>query len=103
MSIKLHIERLVIDEAVLGGERASSVRAAIERELTVRFSQAGAIDSLRRIGAVDYLPPAPLLAARRSRDPLGRRIAAAVGEGIGIGHQGMQPAMTGNPDIGRQR
>jgi hypothetical protein len=31
MSIELHIERLVIDEALLGGERASSVREAIER------------------------------------------------------------------------
>ena len=41
MSIALHIERLVVDEAVLAGERAGSVRAALEVELGRLLAQPG--------------------------------------------------------------
>jgi hypothetical protein len=79
MSIELHIERLVIDEALLGGERASSVREAIERELTLRLAQPGVVDTLRGFGAVALLPP-----ASHPHTRLGPRIAAAVQQGLGI-------------------
>ena len=82
MSIELHIERLVIDAAVLGGERAADVRAAIERELAQRLAQPGAIDALRRIGAAGALPPAVLPMAVHPRDRLGVRVASAVQQSL---------------------
>ena len=84
MSIELHIERLVIDEAALGGEHAAGVRAAVERELAWRLGQPGAVDALRGLGAVDTLPPATLPPASRPHDRLGPRIATAVQHGLGI-------------------
>ncbi len=84
MSIELHIERLVLDEALLGGERAGSVRAAIERELTQLLAQPGAVDTLRGLGAVVALPPASLPAATSPHERLGPRIATAVQKGLGI-------------------
>lgn len=83
MSIELHIERLVIDESVLGGERAGNVRAAIERELAQRLMHPGAADSLRGMGVLDALAPAALPAAH-PREQLGTRIAAAVQQGLGL-------------------
>jgi hypothetical protein len=84
MSIVLHIERLVIDEAVLGGERTGDVRAALERELAQRLAQPGALDTLRGLGATAALPPASLPPASPSHDRLGMRIATAVQRGLGI-------------------
>jgi hypothetical protein len=84
VSIELYIERLVIDEAVLGGERAAGVRAAIECELARRLAQAGAVDALRGLGAVAMLPPATLPPARHPHDRLGVRIATAVQQSLGI-------------------
>jgi len=84
VSIELHIERLVIDEALLGGERAANVRAAIERELTRRLAAPGATAALRKLGALESLPPLPLIDTRHSRDRLGGRIAEAVGGSLGI-------------------
>ena len=84
MSIVLHIERLVIDEAVLGGERAGNVRAAIERELARTLAQPGALDTLRGLGAIAALPAAMLPPAGHRRDRIGMRIATAVQHGLGI-------------------
>lgn len=83
MSIELHIERLVLDEALLGDERGEAVRAAIEYELTRRLVQPWAVDALRGIGAVNALPAVTLPAGRSSRDRLGQRIAAAVQRMLG--------------------
>jgi len=84
VSIELHIERLVIDEAALGGEHAAGVRAAIERELARRLAQPGAVDALRGLGAVDTLPSATLPPVSRPHERLGPRIATAVQHGLGI-------------------
>lgn len=84
MSIELHIERLVIDEAALGGERSAGVRAAIERELARRLAQPGAVDALRGLGAVATLPAATLPTASDPHERLGPRIATAVQHGLGI-------------------
>ncbi|HZX72676.1 MAG TPA: hypothetical protein VFE77_17920 [Rhodanobacter sp.] len=84
MSIVLHIERLVIDEALLGGERAGSVRDALERELTQRLAQPGAVATLRSLGVVAALPPTTLSAVMHPRQTLGPRIAMAVQQGLGI-------------------
>lgn len=85
MSIVLHIERLVLDETLLGDERSGAVRAAIEHELTRRLAQPGAIDALRGIGAVTALPSVALPAGRSTHNRLGQRIAAAVQRGLGVG------------------
>jgi hypothetical protein len=84
MSIELHIERLVIDEALLGGERAANVRAAIERELTRRLAPPGAAVTLRDLGTVAELPPASLSAATYRHEPLGSRIATVVQSSLGL-------------------
>ena len=54
MSIELHIERLVLDEALLGGERAGNVRAALEGQGAAMM---GAMVSPRRgaDGNVEFL------------------------------------------------
>ena len=84
MSIELHIERLVLDDALLGGERAGSVRAALEGELGRLLAQPGAVDTLRGLGAMATLPPAILPPASHPHDRLGMRIATAVQRGLGI-------------------
>ncbi|MGS1121462.1 hypothetical protein [Rhodanobacter sp. UC4436_H3] len=84
MNIELHIERLVLDEALLGGERAGNVRAALEGELARLLTRPGAVDALRGLGAVATLPAATLPAASHPHERLGVRIATAVQHGLGI-------------------
>jgi len=84
VSIELHIERLVIDEAALGGERGGSVRTALEAELGRLLAQPGAAAALRSLGAAAALPPATLPPAGHPHERLGPRIATAVQHGLGI-------------------
>ena len=84
MSIQLHIERLVIDEALLGGERAAAVRTAIERELGRLLAVPDAAVALRGIGSIASLPTASLPQARQPKDQLGTRVATAVNQALGV-------------------
>ena len=84
MSIVLHIERLVLDEALVGNEHHGAVRVAIERELLQQLTQPGATERLREIGAVAELPTVALPSARHPLERLGPRIAMAVRDGLGI-------------------
>lgn len=84
MSIELHIERLVIDAAVLGGERADDVRAAIERALTQQLAHPEAMATLRHIGVANRLPTTLLPPAQHPRESLGRRIATTLGNTLGV-------------------
>ena len=84
MSIVLHIERLVLDQSLLGGEPAGRVRAALERELTNALAQPGAIDALRRVGVVAALAPRWLPPATPARPTLASRIAMAMQQGLGL-------------------
>lgn len=88
MTVHLHIERLVLDESLLRGERAAAVGQAIEQELAQRLAR---MDGWHRIGAVPSLPPVVLPAPRQAREPLGTRVADAVGrslhESIGAGRK----------------
>lgn len=94
MSIELHIERLVIDEAVLGGEGAGNVRDALERELAQRLAQPGAVDILRGLGKVTSLPVIPLASAGQLHEPLGVRLAVALQYGLGVsGNQRVERSM----------
>lgn len=85
MRIELHIERLLLDAALLGGERATAVRSAIELELAERLAGPDVGSALRGIGRVASLPPALLPQARHPKDRLAPRIATAVGEALGVG------------------
>ena len=86
MSIVLHIERLVLDQALLGDERASAVRTEIERELSLRLRQPGAVDALRGVGAVAALPAGTLPTAL-ARERLGSRVATAVQGSLGVSRE----------------
>ena len=81
MSIELHIERLVIDEAALGGERATAVRQAIERELRRQLGRAGVAEALSRMGSVAALPSA-VLPPVQPRASFGVRVASAVQQSL---------------------
>jgi hypothetical protein len=81
MSIKLQIERMVIDEALLGGKHAASVRQAVERELVRQLSQPGTAFALRRLGSVAMLSPTTLPTAL-PHDSLGARVASAVQQSL---------------------
>ncbi len=83
MRIELHIERLLLDQALLGGERAGAVREAIERELGRLLATPDASSAMRNIGHVASLPPTPLPPASHPREQLGSRIARAVQSGFG--------------------
>jgi hypothetical protein len=87
MSIVLHIERLVVDQRLLGEERASAIRVEIERELSWRLRQPGAVDALRGMDTVAALPAGALPPAAYPREPLGSRVATAVQSSLGFGRE----------------
>lgn len=82
MSIELHIERLVIDEAVLGGQGPGLMRAAIERELTKRLAQPGTGAVLADLGHVASVPTSNLPAGTPST--LGHRLAQTLARTMGV-------------------
>lgn len=85
MTVRLHIDRVVVDEALLRGERRADVRAALEEALRERLAAPGAIDALRHLGAVPSLPAQPLPAATApAQRSLGARIAAGAGDALGL-------------------
>lgn len=82
MSIELHIERLVIDEALLQGERPAAVLAAMESELVRLLGQPGATDALQRIGNVTGLPVVPIAPGSLAHGQLGMRLARSIGQSV---------------------
>lgn len=92
MTVHLHIERLVLDESLLHGERAATVGQAIERELAKRFATMEPTAAWWHIGAVPSLPSVTLRAPRHPGETLGARVADAVGQSINAGMgQGRKP------------
>lgn len=83
MSIVLHIERLVIDEALLRGERPAAVGIAMTRELQRLLVHPTALDMLAGVGAVASLSPGTLPPSAAAADPLGPRLARAVHQVLG--------------------
>jgi hypothetical protein len=82
MSIELHIERLVLDEALLGGERAATVSDALTRELTRRLGHPVAAQALRGLGNLPSQPSVTLPPPSHPGDRLGPRIARAVQQSL---------------------
>lgn len=84
MRIALHIERLVVDAAVLGNERPAHVRAALEGELARLLAAPGAADTLRAVGAVDAISPTSLALTGPADASLGARVGARIGACLGL-------------------
>lgn len=84
MSIVLHIERLVIDESLLGAERVGAIGAAIELEMSRKLAGPGALATLRGLASTACLPPSALPVAGRPNERLGPRIARATLHGLGV-------------------
>jgi len=84
MRVDLHIDRLVLDEAVIGDERPLLVKATLERDLMRLLAAPGTPDALRAVGVVDTLRLAPLPAPTHRQQSLGARVAVAVAQALGV-------------------
>lgn len=94
MSIQLHIERLVLDEALMAGERPARVSEAITQELSRRLAHPGTAQTLLGLGNAASRQPIALPPPSHPGDRLGQRIADAV-------HQSLVPDRPGDTG-GRQ-
>ena len=84
MTIKLHIERVILDGVPVDHPRA--LRSALERELSQHLRQGGLSAEFRNGGAVPHVSGGSIEIGReQSSAKLGRQIAAGVYRGIGGG------------------
>jgi len=81
MTVRLHIDRLVVEGLGLSGADAPRLRAALEAELSARLA---ADESARWSGrAVPALPPGEVaLAPGAGAETIGRQVAAALHAGL---------------------
>jgi hypothetical protein len=82
--IVLHIERVVVDSAVMGNERPAHVRAALEGELSRLLAAPGAANALCAIGATDSIAPIPLSWPARGDACLGARVGTRIATSLGL-------------------
>lgn len=84
MTIKLHIERVILDGVAVQHPR--HLRSALERELTERLREGGLSAEFRRGGAVPHVAAGSIDVGREHGGArLGTKIAGAVYRGIGGG------------------
>ena len=84
MNLSVHIERLVLNEAALGGGQPALLQAAIQNELARLLGQGALAPGLMQGAAVAHMAaPACQLAPGASAAQTGIQIAAAVYGGIG--------------------
>lgn len=85
MTIRLHIERLVIDGLPLEAEHGPVVQAAVEAELTRLLAEGTLAPDLRQGGARAHARGADLsFSPTPAPDALGRQIGTAI-------HQSLRP------------
>ena len=84
MSVHLHIDRLIVDRDVLAGESTRDLGTALEHELARVLEAPDALAAIARLGAVDALSTLSLANARAGQGGLAARIAATVGDGLGV-------------------
>lgn len=83
MNIHVHIERLLIDDAVSSGD-VRGVRRSLQQELTQLLREGGLSRELQDGAAVPSVRGGSVgPAADRAGTPLGSRVARAVYDGIG--------------------
>jgi hypothetical protein len=86
MSVRVHIDRLVLDGFDLNGASGSRVGAAVQNELTRLLVERGVSETLRAGGAMPSVPAGKFSPARGATPAqLGRQIAQSVHGGIGGG------------------
>jgi len=84
MTIRLHIERLVIDGLPLEAEHGPVVQAAVEAELTRLLVEEGLAPGLQQGGALAYTRGADICTTLPSTPvSLGQQIGRALYGGIG--------------------
>lgn len=84
MNVRLHVERLVLDELPLAPGAAPWVRAAVEAELTRLIAAGGPAPGLASLGAVPALTGGSIeVAPEAAPAELGAKIAQAVYGGLG--------------------
>lgn len=84
MTIRLHIDRLVLDGISLDAHQTPALRAAVERELGRMLIEGGLGRSFQSGGVLRNLPGGNIQLQDPVRpDHLGGQIARAVYEGIG--------------------
>jgi hypothetical protein len=85
MTIRLHIERLVLDGLPLEAAHATAVQAAVEAELTRLLAESGLAPGVQQGGALAYARGADLrLSPTPAPDVLGQQIGTAI-------HQSLRP------------
>ncbi|WNL45681.1 hypothetical protein RKE25_20070 [Dyella sp. BiH032] len=85
MNLRVHIDRLVVDEALLGHMRPAALRTAVEDALRRELARSGTPERLAKLGHLDAVAPAKLTPARHPGEGLATRLAATVGASLGIG------------------
>jgi hypothetical protein len=83
MSIKLHIERLVLDGLPVTRSQGPLVKAAVETELARLMAEGGLAQELASGGAVPSVRADGINSVGGSPARIGRQIAKAVYGGIG--------------------
>ncbi|HEX6924292.1 MAG TPA: hypothetical protein VF167_02625 [Longimicrobiaceae bacterium] len=79
MSIRLHIERLVLDGFELDAAQGPALQAAVQAEVSRLLMERGLGDGYRQSGALAYVRGADFqVPASAAPEPLGREIGAAV-------------------------
>lgn len=93
-SVRLHIERLVVDEPLLAVGHGVTLQAAIETELTRLLAEGGLVPHAD--SDIASLTTHDIQVAHREHPvPLAKQIAQAVHATIGVGHP---PAIDGRPN-----
>jgi hypothetical protein len=84
MDIRVHIERLIVDEALIGSSERAALQTAVAVELTRLLAAQGLGETWRAGGAMPYVRGGTIQPAA-GQDPahLGLQVAQAVYGGIG--------------------
>jgi len=83
MTLRIHIDRLVLDGFDFSAREAAHLESALRAELASRLGVSGISDELRSTASVDALRPAQVSLGRTpGARPAGRAIARAIHKGI---------------------
>jgi hypothetical protein len=84
MTLRIHVERLVLEGFDYSARDAVRLESALSAELAQRLSVGGVSDELRGGGSVDAIRPASVsLPQKPTAVQSGRAIARAIHRGIG--------------------
>jgi hypothetical protein len=82
MSVHVHIDRLIIDPALLGGQSPRKAQHAIEQALRAQLATPGAATRLSGLGHLEAMPSHAL---SDGPAPLGARVGFALSQVLGTG------------------